>query len=283
VARLEEATVAAFSEMVDGIKDVAGVEERLTNLALKAASRTALLSGQFRRMIEVALPGAAVDSASTALRECSRSCGICGSGRFVPGPRGRMVGTLPPQCAECGSLERHRVLYSLLLTMDSDKYSKWSALAVGEALPRRLRLFDQHHYATLDQLATEGRRGLEFDVAIAIFALSLPSNRSIEDVLSLLTRPLRDSGTLMLLDLPSASFRSSDQKQVSATELEHTIAQCIPNASVRSAWAVDRITHTPFVLTIAAQDPQSLSCLVSKFAKAQVANEGKATRSNQFL
>ena len=36
-------------------------------------------------------------------------CPICGSGDYVAGPKGRMSPEgLPPRCAACGALERHR-------------------------------------------------------------------------------------------------------------------------------------------------------------------------------
>ncbi len=38
------------------------------------------------------------------------ACNVCGETRFVPGPFGRLSERgLPPRCAGCGSLERHRV------------------------------------------------------------------------------------------------------------------------------------------------------------------------------
>jgi len=274
---LEEATLTAFTELVDGRKD--GGDEQLTTAALKAMSQTALLYGQLRKMLEVVLPGSAADTVWETLRERNARCSVCGSARFVPGPRGRMVGILAPQCAECGSLERHRVLHSLLSTMNSDERSKWRVLAVGEALPRTLRVFDQHHHATIDQLAAENHPWRNYDVAIATFALSSSSKRSIEDVLSLITSPLRENGMLILVDLPLATYRWNDQ-QVAGVDLERTIAQCLPNATVRSAWAVDRVTQTPFVVTISSRDVGCLSYLISKFCKMQFANDERDARLN---
>ncbi len=38
-------------------------------------------------------------------------CTVCGGTVFIPGPLDRMAGSgLPPKCAGCGSLERHRVV-----------------------------------------------------------------------------------------------------------------------------------------------------------------------------
>lgn len=41
----------------------------------------------------------------------SAACNICGGTCYVPGPLGRMARNgSPPKCAECGSLERHRIV-----------------------------------------------------------------------------------------------------------------------------------------------------------------------------
>lgn len=40
-------------------------------------------------------------------------CNICGGTSFVPGFKGRLKNGEPPCCAGCGSVERHRIVYSL--------------------------------------------------------------------------------------------------------------------------------------------------------------------------
>jgi len=49
---------------------------------------------------------------STAIQmEPEARCSLCGGSCFIPGPLGRSAGSgLPPKCATCNSLERHRVV-----------------------------------------------------------------------------------------------------------------------------------------------------------------------------
>lgn len=47
--------------------------------------------------------------AASGAAQARKPCPICGSDRFVAGPKGRMSPEgLPPRCAACGALERHR-------------------------------------------------------------------------------------------------------------------------------------------------------------------------------
>lgn len=76
----------------------------------------------------------AISMARRRLRENAEApelqCPICGSGRFVQGPGGRMSVTgRPPRCARCGALERDRVVHRF-----------WSALAHQAPLGPVLRL-----------------------------------------------------------------------------------------------------------------------------------------------
>ena len=48
-------------------------------------------------------------------------CTICGNTSFIPGPTGRVGGLtdkgLPPRCALCGSMDRHRAVYNIWETL----------------------------------------------------------------------------------------------------------------------------------------------------------------------
>jgi SAM-dependent methyltransferase len=46
----------------------------------------------------------------TAVTETAVTCAVCGSAEFVPGYQGRLTYGKPPQCAQCGSAERHRIV-----------------------------------------------------------------------------------------------------------------------------------------------------------------------------
>ena len=45
--------------------------------------------------------------------ETGPACSICGDMTYVPGPNSRLNAGKPPQCATCGSLERHRAIRSI--------------------------------------------------------------------------------------------------------------------------------------------------------------------------
>jgi SAM-dependent methyltransferase len=57
------------------------------------------------------------------------ACPICGGRAFEPGPRGRMAlsGVLP-RCAQCKSLERHRVARVVFDRLGPEHFAGWSAI-----------------------------------------------------------------------------------------------------------------------------------------------------------
>ncbi len=56
-------------------------------------------------------------------------CAICGGSEFLPGPGGRMARSgLPPACAGCGALERHRGLRAALSPLPAAFFADRSAL-----------------------------------------------------------------------------------------------------------------------------------------------------------
>lgn len=56
-------------------------------------------------------------------------CPICGGSTFVPGPKGRMApnGSLP-RCADCQSLERHRIFRIMFERLGPEYFATWSAI-----------------------------------------------------------------------------------------------------------------------------------------------------------
>ncbi len=61
------------------------------------------------------------------------SCCICGGSEFVPGPLGRSAaGGLPPKCAVCGSLERHRIVRQVYDAVPSDILASAVALQFSD-------------------------------------------------------------------------------------------------------------------------------------------------------
>lgn len=53
------------------------------------------------------------------------SCNLCGRSEFGPGPRGRMApGGAPPHCRGCGSLERQRIVGSVMQALPATFFSR---------------------------------------------------------------------------------------------------------------------------------------------------------------
>ncbi len=56
-------------------------------------------------------------------------CPICGSREFVPGPKGRMAPNgMLPRCANCGSLERHRIFRLMFERLGTEEFRDLDAI-----------------------------------------------------------------------------------------------------------------------------------------------------------
>lgn len=57
------------------------------------------------------------------------ACPICGARAFVPGPKGRMSPNgMLPRCAECGSLERHRMFRVMFQRLGPESFAEMRAI-----------------------------------------------------------------------------------------------------------------------------------------------------------
>lgn len=106
-------------------------------------------------------------------QETAPSCPICGGTTFVPGPIGRMTAKgLAPSCAECGSLERHRIVRQVYDAIASEILEGARALQFSNdpAAPRdRFKSFETSIYGidnSLDMTSIERPDGC-YDWVIA--------------------------------------------------------------------------------------------------------------------
>jgi SAM-dependent methyltransferase len=60
-------------------------------------------------------------------------CSICGGTEYIPGPNDRMsVNGLPPSCAKCGALERHRIGRKIVETIrEPERFRKLNLLQLS--------------------------------------------------------------------------------------------------------------------------------------------------------
>ena len=70
------------------------------------------------------------------------ACCICGHDQFIPGPLGRMAASgLPPKCANCGCLERHRAVRQVYDAIPKDILQKSHVLQFSNDIAAPADLF----------------------------------------------------------------------------------------------------------------------------------------------
>jgi SAM-dependent methyltransferase len=86
-------------------------------------------------------------------------CNVCGSHRFEPGFRGRLMNGIPPACVECKTVERHRAIYRVYSEL-RPLLNQWRALHFApdhSVDPEWFKSYRSSIYGTsssLDMLAT---------------------------------------------------------------------------------------------------------------------------------
>ncbi len=78
-------------------------------------------------------------------------CNICGSSDFTPGPGGRLAAEVPPKCAECGSLERHRIIRAIYLALPTALLQKSRALQFAGDISIDAQWFESFEVSTFQR------------------------------------------------------------------------------------------------------------------------------------
>ncbi len=155
------------------------------------------------------------------------ACNICGGTAFVPGPLGRMAAgkTLPPRCAVCGSLERHRIVRRVYDAIPSGILESARALQFADdpSAPRaRFKSFELSifgHENSLD-MASINRPDESYDWVIANHVLE-----HVEDDFAAIRELLRivtDDGAIQLtVPSPSSALDTWDLPEPVPTGFGH--------------------------------------------------------------
>ena len=197
IEALENDVVGLFAKHLEAL-EAAGVNDEVLFSALKAATQAAHLSGYLQDLLRYTTGGGQLDKMPAIARERAPTCNICGSHSFVPGPRGRLANGRPPQCRDCGSLERQRVLHSVLSAANPVAKSTLACLAVGEDIRKESRVFGKHRHLTTQDLLAKGFED-QCDLVIAIDPLKEADADAFADFLSALVVPLKSDGVLFLV------------------------------------------------------------------------------------
>lgn len=209
---------------------------------LRIATQMAHLSGYLQDARRPGLRDAKASPVPSPRRRAE--CDVCGSDRFVPGPNGRLADGLPPQCADCGSLERHRAIHAVLarLHQDADRYpcrvTGEAAFLTSLARSRlRLRLLDGDDKASRETCAIS---------VVCEPGITLLSDDSFSR-LTKAVQTLSPEGALLVLVGPNHS-----------TELS-VLRALLPNAEVDVVHTVDAATETSSAVLLAQQCGTSAS------------------------
>jgi len=98
-------------------------------------------------------------------------CSVCGGNEYRPGFKGRMVNGKAPECATCGSAERHRIIrrmYNAIRPLTSE----WTALQFapdGSVTKQHFKSFDCSSYGGYNSMPMEKMTAADgaYDIVIS--------------------------------------------------------------------------------------------------------------------
>lgn len=247
IAALEKDVVAAIAKHLE-LLEAHGVDEDVLFSGLKAATQAAQLSGYLQDLLRYTTNGAALDKAPEIARERAPTCDICGSHSFMPGPGERLANGRPPQCRECGSLERHRVVHTLIQNLDGNLLPQLTCVSIDEPLLRGKPQFKQH--TTIPKAALRSSQDTaKYDVVLAHNYFTGLDKDGVATELEELTTILHENSFLVLVD-----GRSENNSEI----IRPILTKLLPNAASRYEQLIDKITATTSDITVIADTHNSV-------------------------
>ncbi|MAZ84417.1 MAG: hypothetical protein CME90_12545 [Hoeflea sp.] len=230
IAALEKGVVDVFAQHLETL-EAHGVDDEVLFSGLKAATQAAQLSGYLQDLLRYATDGAPLEKVPAIARERAPTCDICGSHSFMPGPNERLANGRPPQCRDCGSLERHRAMSIFFQNFEPELMSELTCASIGEPLIRRESLFKQHTTITADALRSSQAMD-KYDIVLAYSHFAGLGDDGLIQELEGLTKVLDEDSLLVLLD------RSAGSQALDVPK----IAKILPQVDVKRARQLDAAT-----------------------------------------
>lgn len=202
-------------------------------------------------------------------RAGDQPCPICGGRTFVAGPRGRMVGTLGPQCGQCGSLERHRVLAEMLASVPDAVARELDVLLIGDDHPRALPRFRSRARVDLARLRN-GTQGGSAGIAGACNMFGAATCTDMASTLGAIVSVIAEDGTVVLverLDTEGATRRRTSGGYGIGLDFGVLVARMLPDVNVAAFMTTDRPTGEPFVVVVASAN-SGMGTLMASRAQA---------------
>ena len=251
IARCEREVGAELENVITALEGRGGDERELIHPLLRAASRMAHLSGYLQGLLTTTAGGRELDQIPEHARGLVPRCRVCGGTIFVPGPCGRMSDGRAPACADCGSLERHRVLAEVLATRGTLRSTPPSLGVVGEGVPHAMIR------ATGEtRVLTPGPTDRRHDVVAILSIRGALTGRGLIDIVADSVARLRDDGALVVIGgegeaLPSGG---ADRCGRVGPELTTALAALLPNVEVADRMIVDPPTGSRHRAIVASAD-----------------------------
>lgn len=230
IAALEADVIDLLARHLQDLQ-AAGSQEELLFSGLDVAARVARLSGYLQSLLRCVTEGEALEKAPDIARKRVPTCNLCGSRDFGPGPHGRLFDGKPILCLECGSLERHRMLYGLLT--ERWKRKDLSCLCVGEGLPAvAAGGFASLQKVNLVDLARD-QVHRKYDVIVGVNLLERSPDYDLADLLEHLASALHEKSTLLLYE---------PVKRIHGMRLDAAIAELLPHIHVATTMLTDKVS-----------------------------------------
>lgn len=220
----------------------ASVDDDILFSGLELIARAARMSGYLGFRAE--------DASNQAVSSGARhpTCNICETTSFEPGPNGRLYNGKAPQCCECSSLERHRMLFGYI-AQRWQRLGEMAALCVGEAFPKlaTARFLSCRHVAAVEE--EKGPLSTEYDVLFSVNQMNDKTVEQIGDWLELMAPALKDTGTLLLMETNA---------RLNMPELSSTVSSFLPAVQASTIVLQDTVTgDTGELLVLEAKSTQT--------------------------
>ena len=248
IPALEKDVVEVFAKHLETL-EAHGADDEVLFSGLKAATQAAQLSGYLQDLLRYATNGAALEKAPAIARERAPTCDICGSHSFMPGPGERLANNRPPQCRECGSLERHRAVHRIFKSTRLTSKGGLKFLLLGEAIKTAKDELknDSYYSITYSEDCLEGQK---FDVVISINYFISNNANAIIDALDDISKYFEPESAFLIIQT---------KNNPSLHDIKKSIKDSLPAIQLTDLSIRDLVTGSAVSALLAAPQGTSMT------------------------
>jgi len=251
LAKLEMEVVTALDRAITTLAKAEIDEKEFVFPVVQAATGMAHLSGYLHDMLATAVHDVPLETMQQHVRGLLPKCDICGSTAFVPSQGKTTAGKPTPQCAECGSFERHRALANLFENAASKDLGRCSIVSFEDPLPKQVAgQFRSACDSPLDVFAPARDR----DIAVAPSLAAIAHGCDLAETLARMVSHLKADGALILVEQENTKFEMIVDGKNTEFMIDDffcaAIAELMPNTFIRKRKIFDHPTKNNISLAI---------------------------------